>query len=317
MERLRILSAQSKYLTSLNTSGHLHMAIAVWAAISLLHHANISYYYILEIPLWIYINVMEILFVSTSTSIVHFHNSMVYNNLGAFLDANRAHKARTAANGTNSIILSHTQLQSTLHQINNLYVIDLVVTTNKAQYHFVSICLESYSLNALFHRQAKIFSHHFNSGTIRSILFLQRQDFLLSSLDNLQLCLFITGCIVAGITISNAGLTSLSQNGKLMGMTAANSAVISLNRAEIQAHTSVDIGISVIHLLVGLIHTLFILIKGIEILHNKLSAPHQAKARTNLITVFVLNLIQHQRKLLVGANLIPDQSSNHFLMGRA
>ena len=163
MEGLRILSAQSKYLTSLNTSGHLHMTVAVWAAIPLLHHANISYYYILEIPLWIYINVMEILFVSTSTSVIHFHNSMVYNNFGAFLDANRAHKARTAANGTNSIILSHAQLQSTLHQINNLYVIYLVVTTNKAQYHFVSICLESYSLNTLFHRQTKICSHHFYS----------------------------------------------------------------------------------------------------------------------------------------------------------
>ena len=100
-------------------------------------------------------------------------------------------------------------------------------------------------------------------------------------------------------------------------MTATYSTVICLNRTELKTTAVKYVGIGIIHLLVRNIHAVNILIKGIHILHDKLTATHQAKARTDFITVLILNLVQHQWQLLIGTNLVTNKSCNHFLMGRS
>ena len=97
----------------------------------------------------------------------------------------------------------------------------------------------------------------------------------------------------------------------------ADSAAVCFNRAEVQAAAGKDSVISIIHGLVGSTQTCFITVEGIAILHDEVTAAHQAEARTTLVTEFVLNLIQVQRQLTVGAYIALYESSNHFLMRRA
>ena len=102
-----------------------------------------------------------------------------------------------------------------------------------------------------------------------------------------------------------------------MRMAAANGAVIRFDWAKLEAHARENIRIGIVHLLVGLVHALDILIKGIEVLHDELAAAHQAETRAALIAELVLNLIEHQRQLLVGTNLIADKRRNHLFMRRS
>ena len=259
---------------------------------------------------------MHILFVSTGTGIIHLHNGLVYDNPCAFLDADRAHEARTAASSFNHSLISHPELNRPLNQVDNLYIIYLMVTTDKCQHQLISIRLESHCLDALFQRQVQALCHQLNSVGVRSCHFFQRLCFFLQCPDDIQLRLFIAGCIVTAVAVSYVGLTGCCQHGELMGMAAADGAVISLYRAEIQPHTGIDTGIGIIHLLIRAIHAFLVLVKGIQILHDELTATHQTKAGADLITILILNLIQHQRQLLVGTHFITHQGSHHFLMGR-
>ena len=260
---------------------------------------------------------MHILLIGTGTGIVHLHDSLVHNNPGALLEADRAYKARAAASRLNHGLVSHPKLDSALDKINDLHIIDLMVTANKCQHQLISICLESHCLDALFQRQAQALCHQLNGVGIRSCHLLQRLHFFLCRPDDIQLRLFIAGCIITAVAVSDVGLTGCRQHGELMGMAAADGAVISLYRAEIQPHAGIDTGVGIIHLLIREIHAFLVLVKGIQILHDELPAAHQTEAWTDFITILILNLIQHQRQLLVGTHFITHQGSHHFLVGRS
>ena len=76
-----------------------------------------------------------------------------------------------------------------------------------------------------------------------------------------------------------------------MGVTAADSTVVCLYRTELQTDTIKYTPVSIVHLLVGLIHTGLILVKGVQILHDKLAAAHETEAGTDFVTILILNLI--------------------------
>ena len=102
-----------------------------------------------------------------------------------------------------------------------------------------------------------------------------------------------------------------------MGMTAADGTIVSLDRTELQPHACKDIRIGIVHLLIRFIHARDIFIKRVKIFHDEFPAAHEAKARTPLITEFILNLIEHQGQLLVRAYFVAYKSRNHLLMRRS
>ena len=100
-------------------------------------------------------------------------------------------------------------------------------------------------------------------------------------------------------------------------MAAADGAVVGLDRTELEAHAREDIRVSVVHLLVGLVHALDVLIEGVEVLHDELAAAHEAETRTALIAELVLDLVEHQRQLLVGADFVAHERRDHLFMRRS
>ena len=89
-------------------------------------------------------------------------------------------------------------------------------------------------------------------------------------------------------------------------MSAADCAVISLDRAEFQPATLKNSAVSVVHFLVGNIHAFNVFIKGIKVFHDKFATAHKSEARSNLVAVFVLYLIEHKRQLFIRTHFIAD-----------
>ena len=102
-----------------------------------------------------------------------------------------------------------------------------------------------------------------------------------------------------------------------MRVIAADRTRVRLDGAELQAAAREDVRIGVVHFLVGNVGSRLILIEGIEILHDELAAAHESEARTNLVAILVLNLVQKERQLLVGAHLIAHERRDHLLVRRA
>ena len=133
----------------------------------------------------------------------------------------------------------------------------------------------------------------------------------------MQLGLFNVGCIFAFRAIDDLCLTTISQHHEFMAAVATDSTAISLNRAIGQATAIKNARISIIHFCIGFIQTSLITVEGISILHNEVAAAHQAKARTTLVAEFVLNLVQIQRQLAIGAHIGLHYGGHHFLVSRA
>ena len=98
---------------------------------------------------------------------------------------------------------------------------------------------------------------------------------------------------------------------------AANRAVISNHRTEIETQASEDARIGIVHRLVSLFEGGFVQVEGVSILHNEFARTHHPKARANLITELGLDLVKINRQLLVAGNLFAHQIGNDFFMGRA
>ena len=66
---------------------------------------------------------------------------------------------------------------------------------------------------------------------------------------------------------------------------------------------------------VRLVQALIVNVEGVGVLHNELAAAQQARAGARLIAVLGLNLVQVNRKVLVGGVQVLHQQGEHFLVG--
>ena len=209
----------------------------------------------------------------------------------------------------------HIHIDGTI-EILQLHFIHFVVPANHSQYHRI-IQLVHHSLHRLFHRRMKIITNHLNGMLSRSshqFLFLVIVNITFQSI---WFYCFDIGSEITVLTIYNIGFARISQYFKFMGRIAADSTGVSNNRAEIQTATGENAIVRIIHELVLLIQAFLVHIKGVSILHDKLTAAHEAETRTLFISVLVLNLVHRHRKLLVRRCIHRNQSSHQFFMGRS
>ena len=67
---------------------------------------------------------------------------------------------------------------------------------------------------------------------------------------------------------------------------------------------------------VGVLEAGVVDVVGVGVLHDELAAAQDAGARTCLVAVFGLDLVERQRKVLVGAVLPLDRQGEDFFVGR-
>ena len=75
-----------------------------------------------------------------------------------------------------------------------------------------------------------------------------------------------------------------------------------------------DVGVAV--QLVGLVQPGLVDVEGVGVLHDELATAQQAGARTGLVAVLGLDLVDRQRQVLVGREQVLDREGEHLLVGR-
>ena len=192
-----------------------------------------------------------------------------------------------------------------------------MIAAHESEHEGIVFILEGDRLDCLFERHAQEVGHKLDGLAGGRLGLLQRLRLFLGSVDGKKLRLFHVRRVVARRAAGNFRLTGGSEHRELMRVIAADRTRVRLDGTELQAAAREDVCIGVVHLLVGNVSTRLVLIKGIEILHDELAAAHESEARTNLVAILVLNLVQKERQLLVGAHLIAHERRDHLLVRRA
>ncbi len=86
---------------------------------------------------------------------------------------------------------------------------------------------------------------------------------------------------------------------KLSGGTAADTAGVGSNRAEVQIHACENPAVNLMHLIIGLLQACLVNMEGVGVLHNKFPGAHDAKAGPDLIPKLGLYLVEADRQLFV------------------
>ena len=84
-----------------------------------------------------------------------------------------------------------------------------------------------------------------------------------------------------------------------MRVASAYSSGICFNRSESKAAAGENLLVCLVHVIVTLVKTLEVPVKGIGVLHYKLSAAHETESRSCFVSVFGLYLIEVHRQLPV------------------
>ena len=98
---------------------------------------------------------------------------------------------------------------------------------------------------------------------------------------------------------------------------AADRAGISLYRAEVQPHAAEDFTVSGVHRIVGFLQRFLRSMERVRIFHQEFAGAHHAETRTHFVAEFGLDLIEVQRQLLIGVQLVADQVGDDLFVGWA
>ena len=98
---------------------------------------------------------------------------------------------------------------------------------------------------------------------------------------------------------------------------AANGAGVGVYGTEAQAQTGEDTLVGAVHVPVLGIQAIGVDMEAVGVLHQEFARAHHAEARADLVAELGLDLVDGQRQLLVGLQLIAGEVGDHFLVGRA
>ena len=316
--RLTVFRSKGEDLSCLDAAPDVEMpALTDGTRISLFDETDVRHGHRAEVTLRIDIRIVEIRFVRTGNSVVHPHRRLIDDDMRTLFDTDGTHKAGAAARRTDRLLVRHAQLTCARHGICELDLVDLVVTAQERENEDIVLRLIGDCFDRLFNGDLEVFCKQRNRTRMRGRHLRERQLRLVRCIDRTQCRLFIARRIAARIAAGNARLALRREDGKLLGVSAADRTAVRLHRAEVQPAAREDIRVRHRHLAVGLVHPLDILIERIKVFHDKLAAAHDTEARTALIAELVLNLIEQDGQLLVGAQLIAHECRNHLLMRRS
>ena len=135
--------------------------------------------------------------------------------------------------------------------------------------------------------------------------------------NDLGACSLVIGSKAAIVTVDERGLAGVGQSHVLDRGVAADLARVGDNGQSLDVAALADVGVGLLHLVVLLLQTLLSGREAVGVLHDKLAAAHQAKAGTELIAELILNVVQVDGQLLIGAQLVAHQSRDGLLVGGA
>ena len=103
---------------------------------------------------------------------------------------------------------------------------------------------------------------------------------------------------------------------KLLGCRATHGAGYGGHDDVVDVEAAEDALVGLTMCVVGVLEAGVVDVVGVGVLHDELAPAQDAGARTRLVAVFGLDLVERQRKVLVGAVLPLDRQGEDFFVGR-
>ena len=196
-----------------------------------------------------------------------------------------------------------------------LTVVELVVARNNGHDRLALCVDECQRLAHAVLGEAKELSNSFDGAHARSLDLGERTVAGALSHDDLGACRLVIGSKAAIVAVDQRSLTGVGQSHVLDGGVAADLAGVGDNGQSLDVAALADVGVGLLHLVVLLLQTLLRGREAVGVLHDELATAHQAKAGTELVAELVLNVVQVDGQLFVGAQLIAHQGRDGLLVG--
>ena len=132
--------------------------------------------------------------------------------------------------------------------------------------------------------------------------------------DDLGARSLIVGSKATIVAVDERCLAGLGQRHVLDRSVATDLAGVGDNGQGLDVATLADVGVGLLHLVVLLLQALLRGGEAVGVLHDELAAAHQAKAGAELVAELVLDVVQVDGQLLVGAQLVAHQGRDGLLM---
>ena len=129
--------------------------------------------------------------------------------------------------------------------------------------------------------------------------------------------LFEVRRVFAPAAVDHAVLSGFGRHEKLVGEAAADAPRVRLHGPEFEAAARENPAVGVEHLPVADIRSLAVRVEAVGVLHAEFAAAHDAEARPDLVAEFRLDLIEVERELSVGLDLVADQVGDDLFVGGA
>ena len=195
-----------------------------------------------------------------------------------------------------------------------LAIVELVVARNNGHDRLALGVDECQRLARTVLGEAKELSNSFDGAHARSLDLGERTVAGALSHDDLGACRLVIGSKAAIVAVDQRSLTGVGQSHVLDGGIATDLTGVGNDGQGLDVAALTDVSVGLLHLVVLLLQTLLRGREAVGVLHDELAAAHQAKAGTELVAELVLNVVQVDGQLLVGAQLVAYQGSHGLLV---
>ena len=182
-----------------------------------------------------------------------------------------------------------------------LAIVELVIARNNGHDRFALGVDECQRLARAVLGEAEELCNGLDGAHARSLNLGERTVTRTLGHDDLGACRLVIGSKAAVIAIDERSLAGVSQSHVLDGGIATDLAGVGNNGQGLDVAALADVGVGLLHLVVLLLQTLLRGREAVGVLHDELATAHQAKAGTELVAELVLNVIQVDGQLLIGA----------------
>ena len=258
----------------------------------------------------------------TCTQVLQANQFAVYYNLAVVQTYRTCESAYTASCCTHFFFISEFDgVFRNVQRVYQLYHVQFTVASDESRYVavwlvFFIVSYEQQSLDGLFLRQTQEVCNFFDGLGARSVYFFHFQQFHIITVGLCvhAFCSFYGSSHVAVVAVSDFTFAYFRQCSEFVGVAAADGTGVRFYRTECQAASGEYSVVSIVHFIVALVQTFEVLVEGVCVLHDELTASHQTESRACFISVLGLNLVQVHRQLSVGSYVVTDDVGENFFV---
>ena len=309
---LGILGAQLEDLGDLDTASSGEGLAAVWARIAGHDGDQVGPLVDGKVTLGAGTGKVIVDLVGAAGPLLGLTQALVAHQADALGQVNRSDKALMQTVGL-ELLVGHHAIALAKDML-GLAIVELVVARDNGHDRLALGVDERQRLSRAVLGEPKELSNSLDGAHARSLDLGKRTVARTLGHDDLGACSLIVGGEAAIIAVDERSLAGVGQSHVLDGGIATDLAGVGDNGQGLDVAALTDVGVGLLHLVVLLLQTLLRGREAVGVLHDELTAAHQAKAGTELVAELILDVVQVDGQLFVGAQLVAHQGRDGLLV---